>query len=99
MKLIEVKRLDIPLPTIPEPEHATIIHFSGTKPFKPFIKGNGSDNYVCGYCGTILCENVIRGHALEFGNARLQSAGKEGIVLKCFFCNEYNVISQYEDAF
>lgn len=91
--------MDIPLRVIPKPkpEDASILHYSGQKGlFDSFVKGAGSDSYVCGNCGTILCQNIVRGPSLKIGNVTLESTTKEGIVFQCPFCDNYNALPQSE---
>lgn len=44
-----------------------------------YIKGQGQDNYLCGACGNVLCENVHRGQVIN-------------IVFVCPKCGNYNVV-------
>jgi hypothetical protein len=94
--MAKVKHMDIPLPVIPKPEHASILEHNQDAPFNSFVTGNGSDNYVCGNCGAVLCKNIVREKALGAGKVKLASIAKEGIVLKCPYCDNYNALSQYE---
>lgn len=77
--------MDIRLRIIPEPDpkNASILRYAGQKGFfKSFVNGlTGSDNYVCGNCGAILCEHIDRGPTLKIGNIKLESDYGTG---RCF---------------
>ena len=93
----EVNHTDISLRVIPKPkpEDASILQYSGQEGlFKSFVKGTGSDNYVCGNCGAILCENIVRGPTLKIGEVTLESTTKQGIVFLCPYCSIYNALQQ-----
>lgn len=62
----------------PKEEAATIFIAPEGKKFA-FIKSSGNDNYLCGTCNFIICENVDPGQVMN-------------IVFKCPNCGSYNVI-------
>lgn len=65
---------------IPKPKEGTAAIFETTEKGEfVFIKGIGSDNYVCGACKSIICENVVRKQIIN-------------IVFKCANCGSYNLI-------
>ncbi len=66
---------------IPKPKDgtATAINWSGPKGNVPLIKGEGSDNYICGTCENVICENVTRGQI-------------KTLVMQCPNCHSYNQI-------
>jgi len=66
---------DITLPIIEKPAEGTRTVFQGEA--KPFIKGAGQVNYLCGSCGETLLERV------EPGQVR-------NIVFCCPNCGSYN---------
>jgi|GEM_PF-2619370 hypothetical protein len=80
----------------PKPKDATILPYAAQKRFfKSFVNGlTGSDNYVCGNCGAILCEHIDRGPTLKIGNLKLESTTKQGIVFLCPCCDNYNALPQ-----
>lgn len=60
----------------PEPGTRAVFTISGNRKFA-FIKGVGKDNYLCGSCQNIICENVNRGQI-------------SNIVFKCPYCESFN---------
>ena len=65
---------------IPPPKEgtATVIIPKEKGPFF-MIKGGGKDNYLCGSCHNIICQNVNRGQIIN-------------IVFVCPQCGSYNHI-------
>lgn len=65
---------------IPKPEEGTaaVLKFNKKGKFA-IIKGNGSDNYLCGACGNIICQNVNRGQIIN-------------LVFVCPNCDSYNFL-------
>ena len=45
----------------------------------PVIKGDGEDNYLCGKCKFVICENIKHGQIID-------------VVFKCPNCESYNAI-------
>ncbi len=45
----------------------------------PLFRGNSNDNYLCGACSNIICENVARGQFV-------------GLVFKCSNCGAFNKV-------
>ncbi len=45
----------------------------------PLFIGDSNDNYLCGVCNTVICENVARG---QFSN----------LVFKCSNCGAFNKV-------
>ena len=71
---------DYSLEVISKPKEGTASVLEYAKKGKyVFIKGNGSDNYLCGTCNNIICQNVDRGQI-------------RNIVFKCPNCNSYNLL-------
>jgi predicted RNA-binding Zn-ribbon protein involved in translation (DUF1610 family) len=65
---------------IPEPEQGTATVFIHKKKGNfAFIKGEGSNNYLCGACQNVLCEKVNRGQVVN-------------IVFKCPNCGNFNIL-------
>ncbi len=72
--------MDYKLQIISKPkEGASILLTKSGKSTTPFVVGEGSDNYVCGSCKTVLCQGVTRGQIV-------------GVVLKCPNCSNYNIL-------
>ena len=68
------------LKVIPKPQEGTAAVLILSKKGKfSIIKGQGADNYLCGTCENIICENVDRGQIIN-------------LVFKCPDCSSYNVI-------
>lgn len=66
---------DIKLPIIPKPAAGTRAVFQGKA--KPFIKGTGDINYLCGNCAEILLQGVRPDQV-------------KNIVFRCPSCGSYN---------
>jgi hypothetical protein len=72
--------MDYQMQVIAKPkEGVSILLTRSGKGTTPFIVGEGSDNYVCGSCKTVLCEGVNRGQII-------------GVVLMCPNCGNYNLL-------
>jgi predicted RNA-binding Zn-ribbon protein involved in translation (DUF1610 family) len=70
---------DIKLKVIPAPSSGSVpVIKTDKKGNFTFIKGEGSDNLLCGSCGTILIEKLNRGQI-------------QGIVFQCTNCGNYNL--------
>lgn len=65
---------------IPKPEEGTaaVLKFNKKGKFA-IIEGNGSDNYLCGACENIICQNVNRGQIIN-------------LVFVCPNCDSYNFL-------
>jgi len=69
---------NIQMEVIPEPQKGTAaVLVPGPDGPQIMFKGNSNDNYMCGACGKIICENVSRGTFIN-------------LVFKCFGCGSYN---------
>lgn len=65
---------------IPEPKAGTAsVLILDKKGRYSIIKGQGNDNYLCGTCGNVICENIDRGQVAV-------------IVFKCPNCDSFNLI-------
>ncbi len=65
--------------TEPNPQRTTVLDWGKTKEeFNAFIAGQGSDSFLCGGCGAVLCTGV---------NRDLIS----NIFFKCPFCGNFNL--------
>lgn len=62
----------------PNPGTASVLIFKEKGKYA-IIKGQGNDNYLCGVCQNIICENVDRGQI-------------KYLVFKCPNCDNYNFI-------
>jgi hypothetical protein len=72
--------LDKKLKVIPKPKEntrAVLVLKPDPNKTSTVIKGQGDVNLICGYCESVLCENV------NFGQIR-------NLVVKCPVCNNYN---------
>jgi len=69
---------DYMMRVIPKPKEGTASVLVMTKK-EPSIKGFGDDNYLCGKCKFIICENIRHGQITN-------------IVFKCPNCGSYNTI-------
>ncbi len=63
---------------IPKPKEGTASVLAMTRK-EPVIKGVGEDNYLCGKCKFIICENISHGQIID-------------MVFKCPNCESYNTI-------
>jgi len=71
---------DFIMEIIPEPPAGTAsVLVFGKKGKHTFIKGTGEDNYLCGTCRNVLCENITRGQV-------------QNLVFKCPNCDSFNLI-------
>lgn len=71
---------DHEMKVIPKPKEGTAsVLVQEEKGKHPFFKGDGEDNYLCGECGFILCENIKHGQITA-------------VVLKCPNCGSCNTI-------
>ena len=72
---------DFLMQVIPEPAPGTasVLIFDKKGKFA-MIKGKGEDNYLCGVCRNVICENVTRGMIIN-------------VVFKCPNCDNYNLIT------
>lgn len=71
---------DYSMKVIPKPEEGTAAVLKSTKKGKfAIIKGNGSDNYLCGACRNIICQNVNRRQIVN-------------LVFVCPNCGSYNFL-------
>ncbi len=70
---------NITLPIIQKPTEGTRSVLQ--RKAKPFIKGKGQINYLCGGCGETLLENVEAGQI-------------KNIVIRCPTCGNYNDLVQ-----
>lgn len=64
---------------IPPPKEGTAAVLKMTVKNKPTIKVVGKDNYICGTCSNVICQNVDRGQI-------------RNIVFVCPNCGSYNHI-------
>jgi len=64
---------------IPEEETKNQSVLILTRKGVPLFKGNSSDNYLCGACDTVMCENVSRGQFIN-------------LVFKCSNCGAFNKV-------
>ncbi len=64
---------------IPEEETENQSVLILTRKGVPLFKGDSSDNYLCGACDTVMCENVSRGQFIN-------------LVFKCSNCGAFNKI-------
>lgn len=62
----------------PKEGTASVIIFKKKGKFA-IIKGNGNDNYLCGTCGNVICQNVNRGQIIN-------------LVFVCPNCGSYNFL-------
>jgi hypothetical protein len=62
----------------PKPGTASVLIFAKKGKFT-FIKSQGSDNYLCGACENVICENVDRGNIIN-------------LVFRCPNCDSYNIL-------
>ena len=63
----------------PEEGTASILSWAGEKGTFAVIKGEGNDNYICGVCNNVICQNVNRGQI-------------SNLVIICPNCGNYNFI-------
>ena len=62
----------------PKPGTASVLIFDKKGKYA-FFKGQGNDNYLCGVCKNVICENMDRGQIIN-------------LVFKCPNCDNYNII-------
>lgn len=72
---------DYSMEIIPKPKEGTasVFSWSGEKGKFAVIKGEGNDNYICGACGNVICQNVNRGQIID-------------LVIACPNCGSYNIL-------
>lgn len=63
---------------IKKPKEGTVTVLTTDK-IQPFFKGEGDDNYLCGTCTNVICQNVNRGQV-------------KNIVFVCPKCESYNIL-------
>jgi DNA-directed RNA polymerase subunit RPC12/RpoP len=81
--------LDFKLPMTPEPgKDSSVID-------GPTVSGDGSDNYLCGNCGAVMCKNITPGNITRF----IRSTGKGGMSIKCKNCGYYAALTKFESQF
>ena len=72
---------DYSMAVIPKPKEGTaaVLSWSGEKGKFAVIKDGGNDNYICGACGNVICQNVNRGQIIN-------------LVIACPNCGSYNIL-------